>query len=212
MGPSPLCIPCPWGRWEMPLWCLCSLLSLTDHFPATQSSPAASLGRHLPALCPTAPTALLQCPVHLHSPSDRVTPCIPCSGPHSPAHPNQCSFLTPAAAPLPSMPIPLAALSLPLLTLNCCPFPPHCLPTAHGTNHPLDTALSPTLCHCAGLHLKSCPGWVGRGPALAWAVLHTQPVPVCSPCTLCMAQATGKCCCCCCCLGSPGRALDELGL
>lgn len=49
--------PSPWAareELEMPLQSPFSLLTLTDHCPAAQSSPAASLGYHLTALCPTA--------------------------------------------------------------------------------------------------------------------------------------------------------------
>lgn len=143
-------------------------LSLTDHCPAAQSSPAASLGCHLPALCPTAPTALLQCPVHLHSPSASAPPALvptahltetsaPSSTlPHSnptALHPHSTGSSV-SAPPHPKVPFPT---SLAVLFANCA-------------QHlcPLDTALSPTLCHGAGLHPKACLEWVGRGPALAW--------------------------------------------
>lgn len=99
----------------MPLQSPFSLLTLTDHCPAAQSSPAASLGYHLTALCPTA-----HCPPQLCC-GAQFTSTAPVPGP-PPASPARCS-------PLPSSPKPVFPSPSPPLQQ------PHCLP------HPNPTAL-----------------------------------------------------------------------
>lgn len=179
----------------MPQWCCCSVLSLTDHCSAAQSSPAASLGYHLPALCPTA-----HCP-HSSAAVPSSPPQPQCQGhPHTPA-PLPWPSSTKAVSPSPSSPLQhphclphhkLTALcahstgssvSAPLI-LNCCSFPPrwlYCLPTAQAPTSP-SSGHSPEpykpLCRAAPQCLPC-----GLGEALLWFGLSCTPsLPLLYPC------------------------------
>lgn len=186
----------------MPLQSPFSLLTLTDHCPAAQSSPAASLGYHLTALCPTAhcPHSSAVVPSSPPQPQCQGHPLHPpLASPHCPAHPNQCSHHPPhpcssptaclTPTPLPSTSLPLAALSLPLPTLNCCPFPPHWLccfqlptaPTSLSSGHSTEPHSVP-LCRAAPQCLLGAAAG-GLGAALLWRGLsHTPRLPLPHPC------------------------------
>lgn len=159
----------------MPLWCRCSFLTLTDHCPAAQSSPAASPGCHLTALCPTA-----HCP-HSSAAVPSSPPQPQCQG--HPLHALLCS-------PLPSSHKP--AFSPPSLALQ----QPHCLPHPNPTAlhaHSTGSSVSapphpkfPPFPTSLAMLVANCPQHLPRHP------LDTEPhfAPLCRAAPQCLLRAT----------------------